>query len=562
MSRVSGWWGAFCALFGFRLGRHLVSPDHLRAGFRRRRSDWREKRRCEELLTDFDPEFYRSCYGDLIDLSLSELEGHWLGGGAEEGRVASLAQLEREYPWVDWKAFSANEFLLSNPDILDLSDAGAAVYYARYGARQGRPIRIVEPPPGLIQSVAEQVLEAGLSSESFSSWTSLFEAVEDAVDTGFNASIEEILDESDTRLMVTQLVHAIHHRYPSPSELHLWQTMVLRRGRPFIVLSIVRFLARDDESIRLRTGDAGWTSGIETNNSNIRILGNYADAVTLEDWYRKRSEFVGLRPLSDAKNARAVIVDPPLVSVICSMYAGGAYIRPFLENITNQVGFENHELIIIDAASPDGEAAVIEEFQAQHSNIRYYRQSDRIGIYAAWNIGVELSRGRYLTNANLDDSRNAYSIDEMAALLDEHADVDVVYSDVLYSVEPHVPWNELAHINVKTDLPPLTTWNILEFNSPHCAPMWRRSLHDDQGLFDAEFVSAGDWEFWVRCANAGKRFHKLPEPLIAYYVNPDGISTSRDTQGIREQWAIREKYIDMLLRPELCLDPLRTIVTE
>ncbi len=60
----------------------------------------------------------------------------------------------------------------------------------------------------------------------------------------------------------------------------------------------------------------------------------------------------------------------------------------------------NFELIVVDAASPESERETIERYMKSFANIRYKRMDYRIGIYDAWNVGVDLSRGRYLTNTN------------------------------------------------------------------------------------------------------------------------------------------------------------------
>ena len=50
-----------------------------------------------------------------------------------------------------------------------------------------------------------------------------------------------------------------------------------------------------------------------------------------------------------------------------------------------------------------------------YPNIVYKRINYRLGIYDAWNVGVGMARGRYLTNTNLDDLRRVDSIALQAA---------------------------------------------------------------------------------------------------------------------------------------------------
>ncbi|MBB4123303.1 glycosyltransferase [Martelella radicis] len=222
------------------------------------------------------------------------------------------------------------------------------------------------------------------------------------------------------------------------------------------------------------------------------------------------------------------------VSAIASMYKGGKYLETFLENIVSQSMFDQSELIIVDACSPDGEKELISRYMKVYPNIVYKRFDYRIGIYDAWNYAAQIARGKYLTNTNLDDLRRCDSFEIQAAALDRHAFADVVYQDIYYSLDFTFDFETISKCGFKSNLPIVTVNNMLEFNSPHNAPMWRKQLHEEIGYFDPSYRSAGDYEFWLRCLKGGKSFLKTNTPHVAYYQNPDGISTEADTPGIHE----------------------------
>jgi glycosyltransferase involved in cell wall biosynthesis len=245
----------------------------------------------------------------------------------------------------------------------------------------------------------------------------------------------------------------------------------------------------------------------------------------------------------------------PLISIITSLYKGGDYISHFLENITSQSVFANHcELLIIDANSPEDEYSIIHPYAERFPNIRYKRFDYRLGIYEAWNYGVQNARGSYCTNANLDDCRRHDSLELQAATLDALPFVDVVYQDVMYSFEKNASFEEVARYGFSTKLPIISRYNLMEFNSPHNAPMWRKKLHDEVGLFDPKYRSAGDYEFWMRVLCAGKRFYKLNDPHVIYFVNPQGLSTRADTAGATESHEISRKYFRKLISSNVTID--------
>jgi len=237
------------------------------------------------------------------------------------------------------------------------------------------------------------------------------------------------------------------------------------------------------------------------------------------------------------------------VSAIASLYKGGRYIEKFLESMMNQTLGDAFELIIVDANSPENEAETIRKYQQRFKNIVYRRMDYRIGIYDAWNVGIEMARGEYLTNTNLDDLRHPASLQIQAETLDRLPFADVVYQDFYYTFDPTLDFDQVAAFGFKSDLPIVTPLNLLHFNSPHNAPMWRKALHSDVGMFNTAFKSAGDYEFWMRCLTAGKVFYKINTPHVVYYQNPQGVSTDPNMPGVREGHGLFKQYARKLQSP-------------
>jgi glycosyltransferase involved in cell wall biosynthesis/GT2 family glycosyltransferase len=240
------------------------------------------------------------------------------------------------------------------------------------------------------------------------------------------------------------------------------------------------------------------------------------------------------------------IKDLPKVSIITSVYKGDEYIKQFLEDITNQTIFkEKCELLLIDANSPGNEEEAIKPYLEKYPNNIVYKKLDKDpGIYAVWNIGVEMSTGEYLTNANLDDRHAPFAYEKQASVLLSNSDVDLVYSDMLITDKPNETWAVNSSNERKYNFPEFSYDHLKMVNMPHAAPMWRKSLHKKHGLFDQKYNSAGDWEMWLRAAQKGSKFMKMSTPVGLYYFNPTGISTNPDNFSWKreEEKEIFEKY--------------------
>jgi glycosyltransferase involved in cell wall biosynthesis len=262
---------------------------------------------------------------------------------------------------------------------------------------------------------------------------------------------------------------------------------------------------------------------------------------TEEKMYKQMAENIFGEKILEVK-----IEDLPRVSIITSVYNGDEFIRPFLEDITRQTIFEEKcELILINANSPGNEEGVIKEYLGKYpDNIIYKKLEEDPGIYAVWNIGVDLSSGEFLTNANLDDRKSPNSIELHAIALYTDQDVDLVYSDMLVTHSPNESWEDNTSQDKRYNMAEFSYGNLKMGNMPHAAPLWRRSLHEKYGKFDEKYKSAGDWEMWLRAASRGSLFKKINSVCNLYYFNPSGISTNPDNFSWKmgEEREIHKKY--------------------
>ena len=242
--------------------------------------------------------------------------------------------------------------------------------------------------------------------------------------------------------------------------------------------------------------------------------------------------------------------DQILVSAIVSTYNSAAFIRGCIEDLEQQTIADRTEIIVIDSASPQNEGEIVRELQQHYSNIRYLRTEQRETVYAAWNRGIAMARGRYITNANTDDRHRRDAFELMVKTLDALPDIDLVYADVLITRLP----NETFETTTTTDSYNWPAWDrakLLDegcFIGPH--PMWRRSVHDRYGGFDASYVTSGDYEFWLRISQTS-RFQHIDQPLGLYLARPDSIEHANEETKQRENAKIRRIYREAAARGEL-----------
>ena len=279
-----------------------------------------------------------------------------------------------------------------------------------------------------------------------------------------------------------------------------------------------------------------------------------SQAKKLNKWVRKDFEYQRqhdkmIEAINGEKIVKVDVDDLPKISIITSVYDGDEFIRPFLEDITRQTVFEKKcELILINANSPGSEEEVINEYLEKYpDNIVYRKLEEDPGIYGVWNIGVEMASGEYLTNANLDDRKAPNSLEKHAKDLFLNEGVDLVYADMLITDNPNETFENNSSNGRKYNFPEYSFDNLKMMNMPHASPMWRKTIHEKHGLFNAKYKSAGDWEMWLRATSGGSLLKKMPNTLGLYYFNPTGISTNPENFDWKreEEKEVYEKYKDM-----------------
>ncbi len=168
-------------------------------------------------------------------------------------------------------------------------------------------------------------------------------------------------------------------------------------------------------------------------------------------------------------------------------------------------------------------------------------------LYEAWNLGIEMSSGEYITNANCDDRLYPGALEKLAKVLDENKDISIAYFNVDIV-------NEIGGT-------PAGRFNFLEggfeelftrgcFLGP--MPMWRKSLHSKYGKFQAaQTLSNGetykpriasDYEFWLRVASKGAKFMKIDQVLGAYLKRKSSLENKEPLRKIWETARAKGEY--------------------
>jgi glycosyltransferase involved in cell wall biosynthesis len=181
----------------------------------------------------------------------------------------------------------------------------------------------------------------------------------------------------------------------------------------------------------------------------------------------------------------------PTVSVIVPTYNREKSILETLQSIEAQ-SFRDFEIVIIDDGSTDGTREIV--YTLQSSKISYYHQKNQ-GLPAAWNTGIQRSRGKYVAFLDSDDQWFINKLEHQVAYLEgagqNHSGCVTGYflRTVNQKKIPIIP--SLHQANLKQIL-----WkNILHLGTTF---MCHRNIFREVGYFDENLRRGQDTDWLLR----------------------------------------------------------------
>ncbi|WP_447980613.1 glycosyltransferase family 2 protein [Candidatus Nitrospira bockiana] len=238
-------------------------------------------------------------------------------------------------------------------------------------------------------------------------------------------------------------------------------------------------------------------------------------------------------------------VDPQL-SIIIANYNARELLRACLQSIYDNPPRASFEIYVVDDASNDGSAEMV---QRHFPQVHLLRNDVNVKYGKSNNRALDVARGRYIYLLNNDTVMMPDALDQMKAFLDVHPTVGAVGNRLLNedgSVQasvktlpcamsalfgarsvitkwfPHNPWTRrhLLHLgcDMKTPFPAgyVSSASI----------MIRREVVAQVGYLDERLMYHVDADYCKRIWDAGWEVYYLPEPTIVHLAHKGGTMVS------------------------------------
>lgn len=215
----------------------------------------------------------------------------------------------------------------------------------------------------------------------------------------------------------------------------------------------------------------------------------------------------------------------PLISVILPVYNGDKYLNESIRSVINQ-DFKNFELIIVDGNSVDSTVEIAKKFS--ESQIIY---QDNQGISDAFNSGIKKAKGKFIAFQSCDDIWTENKLKLQLNFLQNNSDIQYTTSKFKYFKED----NEPIPTGFKEEL------LEKELNGQTLETFFgRKKLFNEVGLFDTEFSSALDVEWFSRLNDMKIKNHRIDVVLLLKRLHSRNLSLNEKNNRYQILKALRK----------------------
>ncbi|MCX6116445.1 MAG: glycosyltransferase [Proteobacteria bacterium] len=220
--------------------------------------------------------------------------------------------------------------------------------------------------------------------------------------------------------------------------------------------------------------------------------------------------------MSDIRNSST-----SLVSIVMPTYNQANFIGKAISSVMTQT-HTNWELIVVNNFSSDDTEATVREFN--DSRIKFINFSNHGVIASSRNHAIKLATGQFIAFLDSDDYWEPRKLEVCLSALSKDFDLvchaEYFFYDSDSQLVPHYygPTSRCAYSNL------LKHGNCLSTS----AIVIKRDFLSKIGLFNErrEFITAEDFDLWIRAAEAGAKINITNEILGYYRLHANSASAS------------------------------------
>ena len=220
----------------------------------------------------------------------------------------------------------------------------------------------------------------------------------------------------------------------------------------------------------------------------------------------------------------------PAVTVLMSVFNGEEFLRKAVDSILSQT-YKDFELLVIDDCSTDHSADILRS--CTDPRLRVVHNPQNLGLTAALNLGLQLSRGDLIARQDADDVSHATRLERQVGFLRQNPHITLLGTQVRIVNETSRVLRPMVLHRCASELG--VSWQLL-FGNPfvHSSVMFRRAAITDLGGYNESLRYSQDIELWSRVLTRHQGTN-LKETLVDYRTHPGSIVNQRGSEVLESR---------------------------
>jgi glycosyltransferase involved in cell wall biosynthesis len=226
---------------------------------------------------------------------------------------------------------------------------------------------------------------------------------------------------------------------------------------------------------------------------------------------------------------------PPKVSVIIPCYNLGQYLNEAVDSVLAQT-FQDYEIIIVNDGSTDEFTNnLLKDFKKPNCTV-YITPNQ--GLPAARNYGIERSKGEYICCLDADDKYHSEFLEQCVNVLDADSSSEFGFVTTWVTIfgDEEFTW-ETADFN---------PCQLVIENQIHVASLFRKSVWEEVNGYSTNLAGYQDWDFWLKIAARGYKWHVIKTPLFFYRKRSDSMIKTSDVKRSELRKIIIENNLEFI----------------
>ena len=210
-----------------------------------------------------------------------------------------------------------------------------------------------------------------------------------------------------------------------------------------------------------------------------------------------------------------------MVSIIVPVYNAAKYIKNTIKMVEDQT-YKDWELILVDDASKDGSADIIEEvIKSRKKRIRLIRKEVNEGAAMARNTGIDASSGRYIAFLDADDVWKSDKLERQIAFM-ERTGAAFSFHSYEFGDEQAKPTGKVVHVPRTLNFRQALSRTII-----FTTTVMFDTENIDMEIIHMPQVPSEDTATWWRILKSGYVAYGLDKNLAIYRRPPKSLSSNK-----------------------------------